>query len=188
MKKDYEKIGKFMCFVLRHKPEALRAGLRLSDEGWVNVDAFETAFDEEDIIEAVARDSKGRFELAADPELRVLKIRCLYGHSLDYVKIKREGQPLPSVLFHGTTKEAAKKILVEGLRPMSRQYVHMAEDVTMAAEVGMRYAKTRENLVILQINNIEIVDGQAGLEQVGEGIWGAPWVSPAHIEAINYEG
>jgi putative RNA 2'-phosphotransferase len=42
------------------------------------------------------------------------------------------------VLYHGTTHQAIKQITADGLRPMSRQYVHMSVDKETAVIVGQR--------------------------------------------------
>ena len=57
-------------------------------------------------------------------------------------KLRRERAEPPAILFHGTSVEAASTIEREGLRPMSRQYVHLSVDVPMALEVARRKSHT----------------------------------------------
>ncbi|MDJ0691021.1 MAG: RNA 2'-phosphotransferase [Xenococcaceae cyanobacterium MO_188.B32] len=44
----------------------------------------------------------------------------------------------PEILYHGTDPESAAIILSEGLKPMARQYVHLALNKDDAEQVGMR--------------------------------------------------
>ena len=67
----------------------------------------------------IASADKRRHEVVGD------RIRALYGHSLPG-KLRRETAKPPAMLFHGTSPEAAEKILREGLKPMRRQYVHLS--------------------------------------------------------------
>jgi putative RNA 2'-phosphotransferase len=45
----------------------------------------------------------------------------------------------PDVLYHGTTPEALETIFQEGLKPMARQYVHLAEDEATARSIALRH-------------------------------------------------
>jgi putative RNA 2'-phosphotransferase len=54
------------------------------------------------------------------------KIRAYYGHSTPH-KITQEVTAPPTILFHGTTPQAARAIRVEGLKPMKRHYVQTGE-------------------------------------------------------------
>jgi len=69
------------------------------------------------------------------------RIRALYGHSVPN-KLRREPAAPPIILFHGTSPEAARKIARDGLKPMSRQYVHLSVDGITAREVGRRKSMT----------------------------------------------
>ena len=44
------------------------------------------------------------------------------------------------VLFHGTSAAAAAVIAVAGLKPMTRQFVHLSTDRATAVQVGLRKA------------------------------------------------
>lgn len=128
-----------MAHALRHDPQ--RYGLELDQDGWASVgdllDGLRSTSQRwrdvtrADVEEMVARSAKRRFELDAG------RVRALYGHSVP-VRITTEPQLPPPVLYHGTTPAAAATILVEGLRPMRRQYVHLSADAATAADVGRR--------------------------------------------------
>lgn len=137
-KNYYVKLGKKMCRMLRHQPEAY--GLVLDECGFGSVSDILNALHKyetwqnvayEDIEEAVRTDNKGRFEMKGD------YVRALYGHSFP-VKIQKPAAVPPEVLYHGTSHKAAELILENGLLPMGRQYAHMSPDVETAVKVGQR--------------------------------------------------
>jgi len=153
---DYRRtrLSKLMSFILRHSPESV--GLKLDEGGWVSIEelvhAIKTRWRNkeayqwlrpEHILEVVARDPKGRFEV------RDGKIRARYGHnravnvSIDYPVYKGRGP-----LYHGTAEHSLRKILAEGVKPMNRRFVHLTTDFEEACRVGARHGKP----VVLQID------------------------------------
>lgn len=125
---------------LRHSPEKL--GLTLSAEGWVTVeeliaglarlDAKWGSITPQDLEQMDAQSGKQRFEIADG------RIRALYGHSTQDAQITYEPVKPPALLYHGTSPEVAQLILQEGIKPMSRQYVHLSDTVQLAKIVGSR--------------------------------------------------
>jgi putative RNA 2'-phosphotransferase len=65
------------------------------------------------------------------------RIRALYGHSSVPTLTRVLATP-PPLLFHGTSAIAAVTILIEGLKPMGRHFVHLSVDRETAERVGMR--------------------------------------------------
>jgi putative RNA 2'-phosphotransferase len=137
-----ESLSRFLCMVLRHKPEVV--GIRLDAEGWVSVRDLVPAIRAKwkkcpvspAIIERIVEaDPKTRYEL--DTRTQPARIRATYGHSLAVRIAYPEVQP-PEILYHGTTRRFLWRILREGLTPMGRQYVHLSADWAMAREVGRR--------------------------------------------------
>jgi putative RNA 2'-phosphotransferase len=133
------RISKFLALVLRHDPG--RIGLSLDAEGWVDVDDLLGAAADQGFrftraeLEAVVRDNpKRRFTLDADNN----RIRANQGHSLT-VDLGLTPLEPPAVLYHGTSQAVLPRILVEGLRPMGRQHVHLSGDVDTAWAVGHRH-------------------------------------------------
>ena len=96
----------------------------------------------ETLEKVVEQSDKKRFELTNG------KIRALYGHSIP-AKIKKEEIIPPEILYHGTSRKAVEAILIEGLKPMKRQYVHLSYNPDIAYDVGKR---KDDQPVILQIN------------------------------------
>jgi len=111
------------------------------------------------------------------------RIRALYGHSTEKRLAKQTATP-PEVLFHGTDASAANKIVSEGLKPMSRQYVHLSVDPHTAHEVGTR--KDSYPVILLvrageaQRNGIAFYEGN-------ESVWLADYIPPAFISRISQE-
>jgi len=94
-----------------------------------------------DLERAIAHSEKKRHEL------RDGRIRARYGHSTPH-KISMKPADRPLLLYHGTSPEAAGWIRVGGLKPMGRQYVHLAVDRETAERVGGRKAKEPVVLVV----------------------------------------
>lgn len=139
MKPQHVKVSKFLSLVLRHRPEKI--GLTLDDAGWAAIDeliqrsaAAGHRLNRRLIEEVVATNDKKRFAISPDGRF----IRASQGHS---VRVDLGLQPVspPPVLFHGTATRFLDAILRQGLRPGSRQHVHLSADVVTARRVGQRH-------------------------------------------------
>ena len=89
----------------------------------------------EDLQDIVASDEKGRYSFNASGS----KIRANQGHSTNQVNISFKEVTPPDVLYHGTATRFLDSIYKEGLKPMSRQYVHLSKDTETATKVGTRH-------------------------------------------------
>ncbi|MEY7851932.1 RNA 2'-phosphotransferase [Natrarchaeobius sp. A-rgal3] len=150
------RLSKFTSGALRHFPDD--AGLELDERGWTGYDDLVSAIDRtydwasarhlEAVIET---DPKGRFEWTgngADGETeRNDRVRAAYGHSVD-VSLEPTDAPVPDELYHGTDSGNLESIRTEGLRPMSRQHVHLSASPEAAREVGRRHASDTVVLVV----------------------------------------
>jgi len=138
------KVSKYMSYLLRHNPE----GLIMDEYGYVDLDSLvkkireRFSIDKGLIMRIVEHSERRRFEVLDN------KIRALYGHSIP-IKLNLEEDKTKKNLYHGTTQEAALKILREGLKPMGRRWVHLSPTIDVAKEIG--YRRTR-NPVILEID------------------------------------
>ena len=134
------KTSKFISLILRHRPEVI--GIELDEHGWADVGeliagvAKSRPFDMEMLEEIVRTDSKQRYSFNADKS----RIRANQGHSIPIDADLAETEP-PEMLYHGTGEKSVASIEVQGLRPMSRLYVHLSPDTETARSVGSRHGK-----------------------------------------------
>jgi len=140
--KDLKKISVFISLILRHKPETI--GISLDEHGWASVEELINGInkvkgyglDMEALEEIVRTDNKQRYSFSEDKTL----IRANQGHSINVDVELKEAEP-PEQLFHGTGERFAAAIRQEGLKPMSRLYVHLSKDRETAEKVGARHGK-----------------------------------------------
>ena len=132
--------SKFISLILRHKPETI--GITLDEHGWANVDELiegisKTHEINREILEEIVRtDNKQRYSFNEDKTL----IRANQGHSIP-VDVELEEVEPPKYLYHGTGEKFREAIDAEGLKPKSRLYVHLSEDIETATKVGSRHGK-----------------------------------------------
>jgi putative RNA 2'-phosphotransferase len=176
------KISKVISHALRHEPG--RYGIVLNKDGWVELDVLLeglrqhvsdfSALKLEDIFLAIESCKKKRHEIKGT------MIRATYGHSVEaeigYVK----SSP-PSMLYHGTTKEAARLILSEGLKPMQRQYLHLSSDIDAASTVGKRRARIP---IILTINAAKAYANGIEFYFANDNVWLSKFIPSEFIEML----
>lgn len=121
-------LSKFMSKILRHTPEQF--GITLDIEGFCSIQELVEAITkekrwkditEEDIRLVVNNCSKQRYELVGE------FIRANYGHSAERLTYE-EANP-STVLYHGTNAKVVEQLLIEGIKPMGRKYVHLSESI-----------------------------------------------------------
>lgn len=177
MDKELARLSKFLSLVLRHEPD--RIGLTLDDGGWVAVEALLVAVNQAGmsltqatLARIVAENDKQRFRFSDDG----LRIRANQGHS---VAIDLGLTPLtpPNVLYHGTATRFLEAIRQEGLRPQSRQHVHLSSDATTASKVGQRHGKS----VVLTVRSDAMHGAGYRFYQADNGVWLTDHVPPAYL-------
>lgn len=148
--KHIVQVSKLLSFVLRHKPEAI--GLVLDAEGWTSIDDLvakgstgKLKFDRTVVLHIVANCDKQRYSMSEDGQL----IRANQGHSVKDVHTVGDATEPPAILYHGTAERLVPLIIAEGIKPMSRQHVHLSADNETAVTVGKRHGKP----VILVVNS-----------------------------------
>jgi putative RNA 2'-phosphotransferase len=122
----------------------------------------ESAHQREALDTIVAENNKSRFQIAG------LRIRAVQGHS-EGTPVTREGLErswevvsADDPVFHGTTIDAARSILVgEGIHSAARSHVHLAPATTSV--VGKRH----EVQVLLVVSPVR-------LRAAGQTLWRAP--------------
>lgn len=138
--------SKFVAYVLRHKPE--KFDISLDSEGWADIDELVAKAEiiplsREELETIVDQDLKGRYSIRGN------RIRANQGHSTPQVRLSFKSAAPPPVLYHGTESDNLKKILKDGLKPMSRHHVHLTTDLCDARLVGGR---RRRGYVVLEVD------------------------------------
>lgn len=148
MKQNLVKTGRFLSFVLRHHPEA--AFITLDEHGWADVSALidgvnrtgKYHLDLSTLEEIVNTNNKQRYSFNSDHT----RIRANQGHSIP-VDVELPQVEPPEFLYHGTAEHLTSIIRTEGLKPMSRLYVHLSPDKETAINVGKRHGTPHVFLV-----------------------------------------
>lgn len=161
------RLGRFLSLVLRHEPQA--AGITLDEHGWADVEALLSGvraagrdIDRETLERIVRENNKRRYAFNDDHT----KIRANQGHSIDVDVELQTAQP-PAVLYHGTAERSLNAIRREGLRPMSRQYVHLSGDRETALSVGRRHGAP----AVLTVDAAAMVRDGAVFYLSENGVW-----------------
>lgn len=136
-------VSKYISLILRHKPEVI--GITLDEHGWADVTELIKGIEKDHkgfnmgILEEIVRtDNKQRYSFNEDKT----KIRANQGHSINVDVELQECTP-PEYLYHGTGEKYVESIQKEGLKPKSRLYVHLSQDLDTAKNVGTRHGKCR---------------------------------------------
>ena len=177
---DYIELGKEITYALRHAPWEYE--LEMDDKGFVDIEQLLSAINEEnkyskiidkfDIIKVMEVSNKKRLEIIGE------RIRAMYGHSFP-MQIKYEEETPPAMLYHGTAKRFLNSIKKEGLKPMSRQYVHLSEDIETAKMVGKR---RDSDPVILYIDTVEAIKAGVKFYKANDKVWLCKELLPQFIK------
>lgn len=138
--------SKEISYILRHNSK----GLTMSKDGYVLVsdllEKINISFEE--LKEIVETNDKKRFAFSEDFK----NIRASQGHTLKIdVELKKYiGKNIK--FYHGTSNQFLESIKKSGLIPMKRQYVHFTDDKEIAIENGLRYAKSKNNLILFSVD------------------------------------
>lgn len=148
MESSLVSIGKFLSYVLRHKPESI--GIQLDNNGWVDIDVLIAAcnkhnhkIDKQIIEKIVQTNDKKRYAISSDG----LRIRANQGHTIDVDLQLNEIEP-PMFLYHGTVEKFINSIFENGIVKGERHHVHLSSNIETATIV----AKRRGTPVILKID------------------------------------
>lgn len=173
--------SKLLSLILRHKPE--KAGLTLDEGGWVDVEKLMTGLAEigrpmsRDRLEHIVEtNDKKRFTLSEGG----LRIRAAQGHSTT-VKMEYVAIAPPTTLYHGTADRHYSAILAEGLKPMSRQFVHLSAETDTAQKVGRRHGKP----IIFEVATREMHNAGHEFHQAENGVWLTANVPPEFLRLIE---
>lgn len=172
-----DKLSVFISLILRHKPETI--GIQLDEHGWANVDELIDGINNTgrqiglEILEEIVRtDNKQRYSFNEDKTL----IRANQGHSIPVDVELKEEQP-PEFLYHGTASRFLDSIMQNGLKPMSRLYVHLSTDVETAIKVGKRHGEP----IVLKINSEAMYNDGTKFYLSENGVWLTKTVGKKYI-------
>ncbi len=180
-KKEEVELGKFLSFVLRHKPEAI--GIELDKNGWVSIEnliaksATQKTFTIDDLLQVVANNSKKRYAISDDGK----SIRASQGHSVE-VDLGLSFVEPPEYLYHGTATKYLDSIGKTGLQSQSRHDVHLSKDYATAKQVGERHGE----VVVLKIKSQEMFKNGFGFQCSQNNVWLTKEVPLEYID-FNYK-
>jgi putative RNA 2'-phosphotransferase len=161
------RISRLMSLILRHQPAQF--GVWLDAEGYTTMPELVRALrrsypdassDDVHRVIATIEPDKARFSLAGTD------VRANYGHSLRE-RIEQPRVLPPPILLHGTSEDAARAILAEGIRPMRRQYVHLTTNLELATRVGGRHGKPR----VLEVEALRASEAGVAFFRANDAFW-----------------
>lgn len=181
VKNRKDSMSKFISLVLRHHPDA--AYIQLDEHGWADVEKLLAGIKKtgrkinmEFLDEIVRTDEKQRYSFNEDKTL----IRANQGHSIS-VDVELNEQEPPEVLYHGTAVGFYQSIQKQGIRPMSRLYVHLSKDIETAVNVGKRHGKP----IILKVHSGVMYEDGISFYLSENGVWLTKKVEPKYFEQIK---
>lgn len=169
--------SKFLSLILRHRPDTI--GITLDSNGWANVNELlrRIAIGDPDftmtvLMDIVRTDSKNRYSFNEDMTM----IRANQGHSINVdVELKRATPP--DILYHGTSMDSLSSIIRDGLKKMSRLYVHLSDNYDTAIKVGARHGSP----VVLTIHASKMVEDGYKFYISENGVWLTDSVLPQYL-------
>lgn len=178
---NYNDLSKEVSYALRHAPWEYE--LEMDEEGWVSVsqlidslrnDSKWSDVHVDDLIKMIESSEKKRHEILGD------RIRALYGHSVP-MKIHKNEQKPPQILYHGTARKFLKSIYENGLLPKARQYVHLSQDIETAIQVGKR---RDEQPIILVIDAAKAYKQGIKFYHGNEKVWLTDFIPAEYISEM----
>ena len=180
MNKKKNELSKFISLILRHKPETI--GISLDEHGWANVDELISSIndsgkdiDMETLEDIVKTDNKQRYSFNEDKTL----IRANQGHSIS-VDVELKEMVPPDVLYHGTAIRFLDSIKANGIKPMSRLYVHLSSYIEIAYDVGRRHGLA----LALSIDAKKMYEDGIKFYRSENGVWLTKYVDQKYIKGL----
>ena len=177
MSNKNDKLSVFISLILRHKPEVIN--IKLDKFGYADVNELIQGINESgrkinfDILEDVVKsDKKCRYSFNSDK----FKIRANQGHSINVNVELKECKP-PKFLYHGTATRFMDSIKNNGLKKMSRLYVHLSDNIDTALQVGKRHGQP----IILKIDSEEMYKERYRFFLSENGVWLTEYVPSLFI-------
>jgi len=167
------KTGIYLAKLLRHDPQ----DLKISKDGYILVSDIlqKLEITKEQLDHIVDTNDKKRFSYSDDG----LSIRADQGHSESLkVDIPMDISPKVDFLYHGTSTKIVDIIMKEGLKPQSRQHVHLSKDIETAKKVGLRKDK---DITILKIDSARMREDGIKIYISKNGVYLTDYVDSKYI-------
>lgn len=139
--KYLDRIGRYICLILRHKPEMIN--IELDKNGYAKVDELINGikcnycdFNFDILRKIVEIDDKKRYSFNEDKTL----IKCNQGHSIA-VDVELKKMEPPAILYHGTALKYCESIDKFGIIAKNRLYVHLSDNIEAAKNIGKRHGE-----------------------------------------------
>ena len=91
-----------------------------------------------------------------------------------------EVQP-PEILYHGSGEKFLASIMVQGLTPKSRLYVHLSADAETAKTVGARHGKP----VLLTVMSEQMYRDGFKFYRSKNGVWLTKYVTVEYLKTTS---
>lgn len=163
--------GKELAYLLRHD-----TSYDFKEGGWREVcDLVKNhGYSSEELENIVLTDDKGRYEFNEDSSL----IRARQGHSIKVDVGLVPGNP-PDMLYHGTSSRFIESIKQEGIKKMSRLYVHLSLDKETALNVAKRHGGSA---VILEIDSKRMAEDGIKFYYSRNGYWLTEYIDWKYVK------
>lgn len=170
--------SKKLSYLLRHSQDPLYISL---EGGWAKVAAIldTLQISQTQLEQIVAEDEKMRYSFNNSGTM----IRANQGHSIPGVHIEFASPEPPEFLYHGTATRFLESIMKDGLKPMTRQWVHISPTYETAVKVGSRHGKP----IVLRVKAKEFVAAGNKLFLSDNGVWLAMAVPSSYLEPLFNE-
>ena len=175
-------ISRYLSYILRHHPEDIQ--IELDSHGWADVEKLLEGMSKKypltmKILEDIVyTDQKGRYAFNEDKT----KIRARQGHSI-FVDVDLLKADPPKYLYHGTTTRFKNSIDKEGLKPMTRLYVHLSYDEKTAYLVGKRHGKP----LIYRVQSRKMAEDGYTFFLSENGVWLTETVPVKYLESLEWQ-
>lgn len=167
METSQQDTSKLISYWLRHNPKD--ANLNVDEFGWAKIEQLLSAlkdkkvfFTSANLIELNNSFGKVRWEI----DIEQNRIRATHGHSFPILLDEKIEVP-PDTLYHGTALTTIPKIIVDGLLPMNRQFVHLSENIEATTIVAKRHRKP----FIIEINTHELINDGWTFYKTSDNVW-----------------
>ncbi len=124
----------------------------------------------------IATNNKQRFEFNDDKT----RIRARQGHSI-HVDVELKEVTPPDILYHGISEDVVSVILNEGLKFVTRLYVHLSSEIKPALKDSRRHGNPK----VLKIETKAMRADGIRFYISNNGVWLTDYIPPEYILLID---